>query len=1077
MFGKFDLNTIIRNKTSLSLSQSYNHYDNVESITVTENNKGYHIEGVVNVLSKRFTCTIDVDKKGNVLSYRCPCIWSNQYSPCGHIGAILLKLNQFSIQSVPFYYQNDKMGKLKEISKKREQELLQKELRKKTSTSRDFIRRNKTIYQSQIAAVIQQEKYELEPTLSYDNREKIYCLDYKVGNEKKYVIKNLTTFLHDIENKKEVTYGKFLSFSHSPEAFSNLALKQIEFIKEGKKQFENNVNEYYYSYYHPTLHRYVSLTPSLLDRFYDTYQNQSFPTFQLEEREMLVPISMKEDDNTYTLHLDLKQHFYLGEKHLYFFQKRKDYYRIQRVSLDDQGITVDLLEELKTKDIIIMKEDYQDFYKYVLSPILSHLDLSSSIEIEENPYQDIYIYGDLEQEEIQFKVFYSDENQNRVPGFNQDIVTNYKQDIVENYIKQYAREISDTNHIAYFDIDNEKTYEFVNEGINFLNQYANVYVSESLKKIGKTANYNISVGVRIEHDLLALDLDSVQIPKDEIAGVLSQYKRKKKFYRLKNGELLYLESPQLEELNQLMERYHLDSRDMEDGMIRLNSNRMFAIDQEENHLQYIRLNRSDMFQERVNQFYHNEKQEYIVPSHYQNILRDYQKEGYIWIKTLYDYGFNGILADDMGLGKTLQVIAVLDSFSTALPSIVIAPASLIYNWEDEVHKFSDTLSTLCIVGNKQERSQKIKDANNYQLLITSYDYLRRDYELYEDKEFEYVILDEAQYIKNQKTKNAITVKKIKGKHKLALTGTPIENSLSELWSIFDFLMPQYLFNYHYFQSQYENDIVKRNDANKISELRKLVSPFVLRRNKQDVLTELPDKIEKVQSIPFEEEESKLYFANLAQVNNELQEILQMDRVDKIAILAMLTRLRQICCEPRLLYENIDHISSKMKACIDLITNFKENHQRVLLFSSFTTVLDLLAKELNTRGISFSMLTGKTSKEDRHNLVTDFQNGKTDVFLISLKAGGTGLNLTAAQAVIHFDPWWNLSAQNQATDRAYRIGQEKNVQVFSLVMKDSIEEKIVALQQKKKELADMFVENNDGGIASMSKEDIMALFTD
>ena len=259
------------------------------------------------------------------------------------------------------------------------------------------------------------------------------------------------------------------------------------------------------------------------------------------------------------------------------------------------------------------------------------------------------------------------------------------------------------------------------------------------------------------------------------------------------------------------------------------------------------------------------------------------------------------------------------------------------------------------------------------------------------------------------------------------------------------------------------------------EVKKLITPFILRRNKKDVLTELPEKIEKTLSIEFNEEENKLYLANLIQVNKELQEQLNYDNVDRIAILAMLTRLRQICCEPRIIYDNISNISSKLSGCLDLIRNFLGNNQKVLLFSSFTSVLDLIAKELEKESITYYQLTGDTKKEERHRLVNQFQNDDTTVFLISLKAGGTGLNLTAAEAVIHFDPWWNMSAQNQATDRAYRIGQENVVTVYKLVMKDSVEEKILELQNKKKNLADSFVENNEGSITTMSTNDIIELF--
>jgi len=516
---------------------------------------------------------------------------------------------------------------------------------------------------------------------------------------------------------------------------------------------------------------------------------------------------------------------------------------------------------------------------------------------------------------------------------------------------------------------------------------------------------------------------------------------------------------------------------MKDGHIDLDLFRAFSINERaENDHSLIHFNRSDIFTDVIKRFENIDTSSYEMTSRYDELLRDYQKYGYQWLRTLSDYGFGGILADDMGLGKTLQVISLLDQNKTdGQISMVVAPASLILNWEDEVKKFAPSLAAVSVYGTAKARKAIIENARDYELLITSYDYIRRDVELYQDIQFDYVILDEAQYIKNQKTKNAHTVKELRGTHRLVLTGTPIENSLAELWSIFDFLMPGYLYPYAYFVREYERPIVKDKDEQKQLALKKLISPFILRRRKTDVLKELPDKIETTMPIEFSEDEKKLYLANLSQVNMELQDKLKMDQTSAIAILAMLTRLRQICCEPRVLYENIAQPSSKMVACMELIKQLRENGKKVLLFSSFTSVLDLLHAELDAVGISHYTLTGATDKVKRRELVAKFQEDDTDVFLISLKAGGTGLNLTAAEAVIHYDPWWNMSAQNQATDRAHRIGQEKTVQVFKLIMKDSIEEKIQTLQEAKKDLADAFVEGNDGTITSMSKEDIMALF--
>ncbi|MEG0453002.1 MAG: DEAD/DEAH box helicase [Coprobacillus sp.] len=439
------------------------------------------------------------------------------------------------------------------------------------------------------------------------------------------------------------------------------------------------------------------------------------------------------------------------------------------------------------------------------------------------------------------------------------------------------------------------------------------------------------------------------------------------------------------------------------------------------------------------------------------------------------YGFGGILADDMGLGKTLQMIAYLESMKSQGVHMVITPASLLLNWQDEIEKFSSCMKVICIYGQKQERDVLIENINDYDVVITSYDYIRRDIELYETKEFHTIVLDEAQYIKNPKTRNALSVKRLKAKQRFALTGTPIENSLAELWSIFDFLMPYYLYHYSYFLDKFERPIVKEQDENKQVMLKQMIEPFVLRRNKKDVLKELPDKIEQTLYLRFDEEEEKRYLASLVQVNKSLQEKLNINQLGRIDVLAMLTRLRQLCQDSRLLYDDVETPSSKLVGCMELIHNLKDNHKKILLFSSFTSVLELIQEQCIKEHVSYCRLDGSTPKTKRKQLVDQFQKDDTTLFLISLKAGGSGLNLTAAQAVIHFDPWWNMSAKNQATDRAHRIGQTESVQVFSLIMKNTIEEKIMNLQKQKKNLADSFVEGNEGTISSMNMEDMKALF--
>ncbi len=1071
----FNLLTLFSNPNNISIAKSYDRYDNVLSIDLEQVENGCHVDAVVRVRSEEFQCSFSFDEEYSLTDYNCECIWCRDGSPCAHIGAVLLKLNQLEISSFPYHYINTEFEEEKKRQERRHQQQLQRALAIRALETNDLIKQNKEYYHNQVSSSISHEKYNLTAILNEDDD--VLYLDYKIGNAKKYIIKDVDEFLEHIENKDQVKYGKYLQFVHTRESFTDEALKQIAFLERAKIAM-NKVNpENYFFNFRSLLNfgRYVYVRSEFLDDFYDVYKELGLNHCLFKDIDYTIKASLVKEQEYYVLKIIDENQFYFGKQYIYFISTFKHQTTIQRIQMDLNEKSFDILLDLFENPMFIKEEDLHDFYKYIWAPMQNYFDLTSDFELGQSPYTFIKIYGDInDNEQIYFKIYYEDENQNHIHAFQNDTITTIDQDIVEAYLRQQCHQIDEKNGCVYFDSYDEKTYEFMHDGIEFLQQYSEIYISEALKKMGRPVHYHIQVGVKVDHDLLSLNMESAQIPPMEIAEVLSKYRRKKKFHRLKSGELLYLESPDLEELSNLIDEYHIHVNDIQNGSLSLNKNRVFALDNDATELQHIQIERDASFQKLIQQFQKHTQHLYPLTSYYNQLLRDYQKEGYQWLRTLYELGFNGILADDMGLGKTLQVIALLDQLETNKPSLVVCPSSLIYNWEDEVHKFSKSLPVTCIVSDAKTRETMIHDIRGKHLYVTSYDYMRRDVELYDSIEFEYVILDESQYIKNQKTKNAISVKQLHALHKLALSGTPIENSLAELWSVFDFLMPQYLYNYHYFQKTFETDIVKNQNQKKIQQLQKMVSPFILRRNKKDVLLELPDKIEKTQLIPFTQQESELYFANLAQINTQLQELFQMEKIDKIAILAMLTKLRQICCEPRMIYENINQSSSKMKACMDLICNYKANHQQVLLFSSFTKVFDLMEEELKLNGIRYFILTGETSKEKRRELVRRFQEGEADVFLISLKAGGTGLNLTAAQAVIHFDPWWNLSAQNQATDRAYRIGQHNNVMVHQLIMKESIEEKIQVLQAKKKELADMFVENSEGNISSLSTEDLKEL---
>ena len=479
-----------------------------------------------------------------------------------------------------------------------------------------------------------------------------------------------------------------------------------------------------------------------------------------------------------------------------------------------------------------------------------------------------------------------------------------------------------------------------------------------------------------------------------------------------------------------------------------------------------------------------EDSDYPVPERLQSVLREYQKTGFHWLKTLDVNGFGGILADDMGLGKTIQTIALLEDAyggeqKEQEPSLIVCPASLVYNWEHEIRKFAPDLTIRSVVGNAGEREEILREAcaapGGTSVFITSYDLLKRDVEQYGELHFRFQIIDEAQYIKNAATQSARAVKAVNAGTRFALTGTPVENRLGELWSIFDYLMPGFLFGAQHFRKEYELPIVRDQDGEALERLRRITGPFILRRVKKDVLRELPDKLETVVYSRMEEEQKNLYAAGAAKLKERL------DRSEgeglgeeRFQVLADLTRLRQICCDPRLCYENYKGGSAKLETCMDLVRRGVEGEHKILLFSQFTSMLELIESRLNQEGIASYKLTGATSKEERMRLVGEFASDATPVFLISLKAGGTGLNLTAADIVIHYDPWWNVAAQNQATDRSHRIGQDKQVTVFKLIARNTVEENILTLQESKSRLSDQVITGDGGSFGGLTREDILRI---
>lgn len=929
-------------------------------------------------------------------------------------------------------------------------------------------------------------KIHLEPTLHLDYNNTSVSL--RIGKEKMYVVKNIPELVQHVVHTEMHSYGKQLSFVHQLNAFDKKSRRLMEFFI---RQFQD------YNYWYSTDIRNFTLKNELLDAFFETIsetgtlvdpsvkkQELWYPTEETYQKNL--QISAVEDG----IQLSLEPVPSIASRDWNYIFKD---YKIYRTSRRTHG-AINLFEDRMTGwckgESFIAESDLPLFTREMLPELQKSYHVTMDNFSPETYLPDevaFRLYLDLPQENIitcdlvadygsdrEYHVFHSEKMRQ-----NRNIREEAK---VASMISGYCNAMDDLTGLPSIADDDEKTYEFLTRGLMECETVAEVYISDLLKKIQVIQPPKVALGVSLNGNLLDFNLESEGMNLEQLAFLLSKYDRKKRFYRLKSGQFVDMAEGSLDTLAQLQQGLMLTEQQLASGHITLPKFRALYLDAQLRDDEAVPVSKSREFRELIRNMRTVEDSDFEVPKKYMKILREYQKKGYLWLETLYANGFGGILADDMGLGKTLQVIVFLyahyiEKAETSANTLIVCPASLVYNWAQECQQFAPELPVCTVAGTAAERKALLNTTSDEQgrIFITSYDLLRRDIALYQAISFDYQIIDEAQFIKNATTKAAQAVKQIDSRFRLALTGTPVENRLGELWSIFDYLMPGYLFSYSRFREELELPIMQQNDEDALHRIQKMIAPFILRRLKKDVLKDLPDKLEKNMYAPMVGEQQELYQAHV----QRLQMLLSKQSPEefnhsKLQILSELTRLRQLCCDPALLYENYTSGSAKLDLCIDLIQNAVESGHKLLVFSQFTTMLDGIAERLQSADIPFFLLTGSTSKQERIRLVTEFNQNDTPVFLISLKAGGTGLNLTAADIVIHYDPWWNTAVQNQATDRAHRIGQKNRVLVYKLIAKNSIEENIIKLQDQKAELAEQILGGDTLGNPSFSKEELLEL---
>ncbi|KGR75716.1 DEAD/DEAH box helicase [Ureibacillus sinduriensis] len=619
---------------------------------------------------------------------------------------------------------------------------------------------------------------------------------------------------------------------------------------------------------------------------------------------------------------------------------------------------------------------------------------------------------------------------------------------------------------GYYMQNEELEYEFLYHTVPKLQSLAQVYATTAVRV--RVVRENVFPKIRVKvpkdrTDWLEFKFEMDGIADKHVKEILKALQIKQKYYRLPSGSLFSLETREIEEIRRFLTAIPAQEDDFEASLSMpiLEGLRFLDLIEESEVF-----SPEESFIQFVDQLMHPSGLQFDVPESLDPILRDYQKQGYKWMKALAAFGFGGVLADDMGLGKTLQSIAFIVSELASirelkLPVLIVCPSSLTYNWLHEITAFSPEIEAIIIDGKKVEREKLLKESNGIDVIITSYPLLRMDMRWYEDQTFHTIFFDEAQSFKNPYTQTARAVKKLKAQNRFGLTGTPVENSLEELWSIYHVVFPQL------FQGLEEYSHLPRKS------IARRVRPFLLRRIKLDVLPELPQKHETLEITELLPEQKKLYTAFLAKLRHDTLKHLDQATFQKnrIRILAGLTRLRQICCHPALFIEGYGGGSAKFEQLMQILEESKVSGRRVLIFSQFTKMLQLIGRELTMRGQTFFYLDGQTPSEERVDLCNRFNDGEQELFLISLKAGGTGLNLTGADTVILYDLWWNPAVEDQAADRAYRMGQKNDVHVIRMVAKGTIEEKMNTLQAKKRNLITEVVDADPKIAMSLSVEDI------
>ena len=1029
-----------------------------------------------------FRCKVSID--GNELSnYQCQCGKAGSSKGiCKHIAAMALYYTRESdAKNQRLVYTSPQAGAIIGKSKKRALACYQRE----------------------------EDVYNLG--LAYDislNKDVLSVEFYITSKKAKCYIENLDMFEEYFISGASVSYSSKISVKHHMDSFKDEFRPMVAFMLRAimRKKESDRASEGQVGRYVPRNPRVLQLFGDDIDAFMELCLNSGGTVIfkdkervRGEKRNLIITdnnpdITLRIDGmgrNGYQIGVSGLSNVICGYKHIYVVEDSYLYMADEGYSLAMKEFLTETVKAQHDRmrecfTLVISKNDMPSFCNLVVSNIKGYCKVvTNDVDLEQfNPWElecsfnlNLVGSGRLEcdanlsyrGEEIDI-----DGHVSEFSGVCRDYLRESK---LMNILSRYFK--TDREKNIYYADEYRQIYGLIKSGIRELEAFGEVNISEQIGNYKIEDSMKINASVSTTGSWLKLDIDAGEYTREELQELLDAFKRKEKYICLNGDTFVKLDNNGLELLAQMAYDLDFSAADIVEHQVFIPKYRALYIDGRLREGVLSAYDRDAAFKSLVRTIKQVEDSEFIIPEELVDTLRGYQKYGFHWLRALDACGFGGILADDMGLGKTLQIITLLLdeklSVSRKVPSLVIAPSSLIYNWENEIKRFAPMLDSVIVAGTKSVRRDILNHYSDYDVLITSYDLLKRDIDMYKDMAFRFQVIDEAQNIKNYATDNAKSVKKINAQTRFALTGTPIENRLSELWSIFDFLMPGFLYTYPKFREKFERPIMAEQEVGALKGLTRMISPFVLRRLKKDVLKELPEKLEYDIYTKLEGKQHKLYVANAMR----LKKLVEGNDDDyfndnRMEVLSELMNLRQLCCDPSLCYDDYDGESSKLEMCVDMVKTGMEAGHKILLFSQFTSMLDIIAKRFDEENISYYTLTGSTPKDKRLDMVDRFNKDETNVFLISLKAGGVGLNLTGADMVIHYDPWWNVAAENQAADRAHRIGQDKVVSVFRLISKDTVEESIRGLQRTKAKLADDILGGETISLGSLSKKELLSI---